>query len=122
MVELKIQSPEITWQMEGRSPLATYHLGTGEQQFPDSDTIWYQAFCSERNIKESSMIAFTPEIERQMKWLFNSLGERDRRRYAVIEATKLGHGGIEYIAGEKKCDPKLLGKGLVSHINDLCCD
>ena len=44
------------------------------------------------------MDAYAPEIERQMKRLFDSLTERDRRRYAAIEATKLGHGGVEYIA------------------------
>ena len=44
------------------------------------------------------MNAYTPSIERMMKRLFDSLRENDRRRYAAIEATKLGHGGVEYIA------------------------
>ena len=44
------------------------------------------------------MNAYTPGIERMMKRLFDSLRENDRRRYAAIEATKLGHGGVEYIA------------------------
>ena len=44
------------------------------------------------------MDAYAPEIERVMKRLFDSLGEKDRRRYAAVEASKLGHGGIEYIA------------------------
>ena len=44
------------------------------------------------------MDAYAPGIERMMKRLFDSLSENDRRRYAAIEATKLGHGGIEYIA------------------------
>jgi hypothetical protein len=57
------------------------------------------------------MDAYGPEIERQMKRLFESLGEKDRRRYAAIEATKLGHGGIEYIAGVLKCDPKTIRQG-----------
>jgi hypothetical protein len=57
------------------------------------------------------MDAYAPEIERQMKRLFDSLGEKDRRRYAAIEATKLGHGGIEYIAGVLKCDPKTIRQG-----------
>jgi hypothetical protein len=35
---------------------------------------------------------YAPEIERQMKRLFDSLAKMDRRRYAAIEATKLGHG------------------------------
>lgn len=35
-------------------------------------------------------------VEEQMRNLFHSLNEKDRRRYAAIEATKLGHGGIAY--------------------------
>jgi hypothetical protein len=57
------------------------------------------------------MVAYTPEIERMMKRLFDSLRENDRRRYAAIEATKLGHGGVEYIAGILGCDPKTIGQG-----------
>ena len=58
------------------------------------------------------MDAYAPEIERMMKRLFDSLRENDRRRYAAIEATKLGHGGIEYIAGVLGCDPKTIQRGL----------
>ena len=57
------------------------------------------------------MDAYAPDIERQMKRLFDSLTEKDRRRYAAIEATKLGHGGIEYIADVLKCDPKTIRQG-----------
>ena len=54
------------------------------------------------------MYAYAPEIERKMKRLFDSLGEDDRRRYAAVEATKLGHGGVGYIAQLLKCDPKTI--------------
>jgi hypothetical protein len=47
-----------------------------------------------------------------MKRLFDSLKESDRRRYAAIEAAKLGHGGIEYIASVLVCDPKTIRLGL----------
>ena len=47
-----------------------------------------------------------------MKRLFDSLTENDRRRYAAIEATKLGHGGVEYIATVLGCDPKTIRQGL----------
>ena len=57
------------------------------------------------------MVAYTPEIERMMKCLFDSLRENDRRRYAAIEATKLGHGGVEYIARVLGCDPKTIRQG-----------
>ena len=57
------------------------------------------------------MGAYPPAIERMMKRLFDSLRENDRRRYAVIEATKLGHGGVEYLAGLLGCDPKTIRQG-----------
>ena len=57
------------------------------------------------------MSVYPPEIERMMKRLFDSLRENDRRRYAAIEATKLGHGGIEYIARVLECDPKTIRQG-----------
>ncbi len=58
------------------------------------------------------MTAYSPEVERMMKRLFGSLKEGDRRRYAAIEAAKLGHGGIESIAGILGCDPKTIRAGL----------
>jgi hypothetical protein len=57
------------------------------------------------------MDAYAPEIERVMKRLFDSLGEKDRRRYAAVEATKLGHGGVEYVAQLLGCDPKTIRQG-----------
>ena len=58
------------------------------------------------------MDAYAPEVERMMRRLFDSLRENDRRRYAAIEAAKLGHGGIEYIASVLGCDPKTIRLGL----------
>lgn len=55
---------------------------------------------------------YTADVERQMKWFYRSLNERDRRRYAAVEATKLGHGGIEYIARVLECDAKTVAKGI----------
>ncbi len=56
---------------------------------------------------------YAPEVERVMTRLFDSLGEKDRRRYAAVEATKLGHGGVEYIARLFGCDPKTIRQGQV---------
>jgi hypothetical protein len=67
--------------------------------------------CSECSIKEGRMDAYAPEIERVMKRLYDSLGEKDRRRYAAVEATKLGHGGIEYVSRLLGCDPKTIRQG-----------
>jgi hypothetical protein len=57
------------------------------------------------------MDAYAPGIERMMKRLFDSLREHDRRRYAAIEATKLGYGGVDYIARVLGCDPKTIRQG-----------
>ena len=58
------------------------------------------------------MDAYAAAVERMMKRLFDSLKESDRRRYAAIEAAKLGHGGIEYIASVLGCDPKTIRLGI----------
>jgi hypothetical protein len=55
---------------------------------------------------------FAPDIEQDMKTFFGSLREKDRRRYAAIEARKLGHGGITYIATLLAIDPKTIQHGL----------
>jgi predicted ArsR family transcriptional regulator len=55
---------------------------------------------------------YSAEVERMIKRLFDSLNESDRRRYAAIEAAKLGHGGIDYIARVLDCDPKTIRRGL----------
>jgi hypothetical protein len=57
------------------------------------------------------MDAYPAAIERMMKRLFDSLREHDRRRYVAIEATKLGHGGVEYMASILGCDPKTIRQG-----------
>jgi hypothetical protein len=66
----------------------------------------------ERRIREAGMDVYAREVERMMKRLFHSLKESDRRRYAAIEAAKLGHGGIEYVASVLRCDPKTIRLGL----------
>ena len=42
---------------------------------------------------------------------YKSLPEKDKRRYAGIEATKLGHGGIIYICNLLKCDYSAVSRG-----------
>jgi hypothetical protein len=58
------------------------------------------------------MDAYTGEIEAKMRRFYGWLSEKDRRRYAAIEAAKLGHGGIEYMARVLSCDPKTIRQGL----------
>jgi len=55
--------------------------------------------------------AYSPEIETQMRNFYNSLSEKDRRRYAAIEATKLGYGGATYIRQIFQCDDRTITRG-----------
>ena len=55
---------------------------------------------------------YSKVVERQMVRFYCSLNERDRRRYAALEAAKLGHGGIQYISGLLRCDRKTIARGM----------
>jgi hypothetical protein len=57
-------------------------------------------------------MGYEKSVEKKMRRLFKTLSEKDRRRYAGIEAAKLGHGGIEYICGLFGIDPKTVRRGL----------
>ena len=63
------------------------------------------------------MDGYSAQIEARMVGFFESLGERDRRRYAALEATKLGHGGIAYISQLFHCDPKTIHQGKLDNDN-----
>ena len=54
---------------------------------------------------------YSTTIEEHMKFLYQSLNEKDRRRYAAVEAEKLGHGGVESISGLLGCDAKTIRRG-----------
>ena len=50
---------------------------------------------------------------------YNSLSEKDRRRYAAIEAKKLGHGGDVYIYKVLGFTNKTIARGKQELLNDL---
>jgi len=55
---------------------------------------------------------YSNEIEHEMKKFYQTLSEKDKRRYAAIEARKLGHGGIMYIAGVLGCHRGTISAGI----------
>jgi hypothetical protein len=57
------------------------------------------------------MSAYSSPVERHMRVLYDSLSEKDRRRYAAVEAEKLGHGGVQYIADLFDCDEETIRQG-----------
>ena len=57
-------------------------------------------------------IPYPPEIEADIKKFYQTLSEKDKRRYVAIEALKLGHGGIIYIAGVVGCNRDTVNEGI----------
>jgi len=51
-------------------------------------------------------------IEEGMVNFYDSLSEKDKRRYAAIEALKLAHGGKKYIKKILGCDLKTIQQGI----------
>ncbi len=54
----------------------------------------------------------SPDIEQLLRQYYQSLSEKDRRRFAALEAIKLGHGGIRSIAQVLACDPHTVKDGM----------
>jgi hypothetical protein len=58
------------------------------------------------------MQSYPAEIEQTMQRFYRCLSEKDRRRYAAVEALKLGWGGKSYISRLFKCDDESIQLGL----------
>jgi hypothetical protein len=62
-------------------------------------------------LEDAAMLGYSSTVERHMVSLYGSLSEKDRRRYAAVEAEKFGHGGVQYIATLFGCDPHTIRHG-----------
>ncbi len=58
------------------------------------------------------MDGYSKRVEVQMVNFYQSLSEKDSRRYAAVEAGKLRHGGVTYVANLFDCDPDTIRHGL----------
>jgi len=58
------------------------------------------------------MQRFAPRVCEHMREFYHTLSEKDRRRYAAVEAEKLGHGGVQYVAEILGCDEKTIRQGV----------
>lgn len=58
------------------------------------------------------MKEYPKQIERFMCRLYLSLSEKDQRYYSAVEAMKLGHGGINYIAELFGCCRQTVAAGI----------
>src|ERR687895_1290011 len=65
------------------------------------------------------MEPYDQPTEETMKRFYDSLSEKDRRRYAGIEALRYGPGGRSYIAKVLGCSRRTVSKGAkeVSHLS-----
>ena len=59
------------------------------------------------------MVKYSKNIEAEMRKLYSTLSEKDRRRYASLETIKLGHGGQIYISKLLGCSIKTIQRGIV---------
>ena len=66
-----------------------------------------------KNIVIQKMTVYENKIELKMLRLFETLSEKDKRRYAAIEAEKLPRGGTDYISTLFRIDPKTIRRGKV---------
>ena len=64
------------------------------------------------------MKRYERQVEVQMRNFYRSLSEKDRRRYAAVEAEKLGYGGMAYISELFGCKADTIRRGL-SDVHDL---
>jgi hypothetical protein len=58
------------------------------------------------------MKPYSENTEQVMNQFFKTLTEKDKRRYAAVEAQKLGEGGISYIARVLGCARNTIYQGL----------
>lgn len=55
---------------------------------------------------------YPPDIEEMMQIFYQSLSEKERRRYAAIEALKIGYGGISYIERVLGANSRTIKRGI----------
>lgn len=58
------------------------------------------------------MTPYPETTEELMRKFYETLSEKDRRRYAAVEAKKLGHGGITYISRVLGCAQSTVASGI----------
>jgi len=49
---------------------------------------------------------------KRMLSFFGTLSEKDQRRYAALEAQRLGHGGIKFVSEMFGCSTKTISRGI----------
>jgi hypothetical protein len=55
---------------------------------------------------------YAPEIEKSLRAFYESLSEKDQRRFVALEAQRLGHGGMKYVAEVFGCSERTVERGI----------
>ena len=58
------------------------------------------------------MTPYPEATEKFMRKFYQTLSEKDRRRYAAVEAQKLGHGGVTYMSKVLGCAQSTISIGI----------
>lgn len=54
---------------------------------------------------------YEPEVAGRMRGFYQTLSEKDRRRYAALEARQLGRGGVVVVAEVLGCSTRTIERG-----------
>ena len=55
---------------------------------------------------------YDQEVEQLLRQYYQTLSEKDRRRFAAVEAITLGRGGMSYIASVLGCSRRTVARGI----------
>ena len=61
---------------------------------------------------------YSPESAKHVRAFYETLSEKDQRRFAAVEARRLGRGGIEYVASVLECSRRTIERG-IHELDDL---
>ncbi len=56
---------------------------------------------------------YEPAVEAQVRAFYETLSEKDRRRFVAVEAQRLGFGGVTYVAGVFECSERTIERGML---------
>ena len=51
-------------------------------------------------------------VEKNVRDFYDTLSEKDRRRFAAVQARQLGYGGVRYMAEVLGCSRRTIERGL----------
>ena len=54
---------------------------------------------------------YEPYVKERLRGFWQTLSEKDQRRFAALEAARLGRGGAQYVAGVFECSTRTITRG-----------